>query len=355
MELMKCDEGLQPSTCAETNVEGLVPSIPAKGRDNLAPQGRVANRRRIEIEMRLEACRDGIASGFIEMGRWLNRAKEEAVVPHGEWTAWVEGHAGVNERTAQRIMRAARELPEGSPLERLGIAKVDALLRLPEADRERAASLMDAENLSAREVSRRVDQLQGKTAEPPANGPAAGGEEDQRRRIARLEATNQLQVEKLSELRAKLAKEQESAQAANDMARRAEAHVAELMEENGRLRSAPRNPEASDAEKALRAKLAAAEAESDRLAEELDRMKLASAKAEIDGGMDATRILSDIGGFCAIVGQIPARIREGKLVIRRSEANLVAGRVAVVAAWCDAMYSVLGNSPCKGGAEDGQK
>ena len=342
MELMKCDEGLQPSTCAETNVEGLVPSIPAKGRDNLAPQGRVANRRRIEIEMRLEACRDGIASGFIEMGRWLNRAKEEAVVPHGEWTAWVEGHAGVNERTAQRIMRAARELPEGSPLERLGIAKVDALLRLPEADRERAASLMDAENLSAREVSRRVDQLQGKTAEPPANGPAAGGEEDQRRRIARLEAANQLQVEKLSELRAKLAKEQESAQAANDMARRAEAHVAELMEENGRLRSAPRNPEASDAEKALRAKLAAAEAESDRLAEELDRMKLASAKAEMDGGMDATRILSDIGGFCAVVGQLPARIREGRISLSRADAELVAGRVAVVAAWCDAMQRTLG-------------
>ena len=139
------------------------------------------------------------------------------------------------------------------------------------------------------------------------------------------------------------------------MARRAEAHVAELMEENGRLRNRPRAPERSAEEEALRAKLAAAEAESDRLAEELDRMKLASAKAEIDGGMDATRILSDIGGFCAIVGQIPARIREGKLVIRRSEANLVAGRVAVVAAWCDAMYSVLGNSPRKGGAEDGQK
>ena len=350
------------------HVEGLESSAQAGGLD-------IANRRRIEIEMRLEACRDGIASGFIEMGRWLNRAKEEAVVPHGEWTAWVEGHAGVNERTAQRIMRAARELPEGSPLERLGIAKVDALLRLPEADRERAASLMDAENLSAREVSRRVDQLQGKTAEPLANGnsPQCGeivpgsagdrgpkpstcnGDEDQRRRIARLEATNQLQVEKLSELRAKLAKEQESAQAANDMARRAEAHVAELMEENGRLRNRPRAPERSAEEEALRAKLAAAEAESDRLAEELDRMKLASAKAEIDGGMDATRILSDIGGFCAIVGQIPARIREGKLVIRRSEANLVAGRVAVVAAWCDAMYSVLGNSPRKGGAEDGQK
>lgn len=321
------------------HVEGLESSAQAGGLD-----AETNSRRRIEIEMRLEACRDGIASGFIEMGRWLNRAKEEAVVPHGEWTAWVEGHAGVNERTAQRIMRAARELPEGSPLERLGIAKVDALLRLPEADRERAASLMDAENLSAREVSRRVDQLQGKTAEPPANG-----DEDQRRRIARLEATNQLQVEKLSELRAKLAKEQESAQAANDMARRAEAHVAELMEENGRLRNRPRAPERSAEEEALRAKLAAAEAESDRLAEELDRMKLASAKAEIDGGMDATRILSDIGGFCAIVGQIPARIREGKLVIRRSEANLVAGRVAVVAAWCDAMYSVLG------GADDGQK
>ena len=65
----------------------------------------------------------------------------------------------MNERTAQRCMQAARELPEGSPLEALGLAKIRALLTLPEGEREQAARDMDAGNLSSREVESRVQAL----------------------------------------------------------------------------------------------------------------------------------------------------------------------------------------------------
>ena len=62
----------------------------------------------------------------------------------------------MNERTAQRVMRIARELPAGSTLASLGVAKLSALLTLPEGEREEAAREMDAEHLTSREVEERV-------------------------------------------------------------------------------------------------------------------------------------------------------------------------------------------------------
>lgn len=113
-------------------------------------------RERVMIEARMEHCRDAAASNLVEIGTLLNQAKDGGLVPRGEWTAWVQEHAGMNERTAQRVMRIARELPEGSPLAGLGVAKLSALLTLPEGEREDAAREMDAEHLSSREVEERV-------------------------------------------------------------------------------------------------------------------------------------------------------------------------------------------------------
>ena len=108
------------------------------------------------IETRMEACRDAAASNLVEIGALLNQAKDGGLVPHGEWREWVQEHAGMNERTAQRVMRIARELPAGSPLASLGVAKLSALLTLPEGEREDAAREMGAEHLSSREVEERV-------------------------------------------------------------------------------------------------------------------------------------------------------------------------------------------------------
>lgn len=104
----------------------------------------------------MEHCRDAAASNLVEIGTLLNQAKNGGLVPRGEWTAWVQEHAGMNERTAQRVMRIARELPAGSPLASLGVAKLSALMTLPEGEREDAAREIDAEHLSSREVEERV-------------------------------------------------------------------------------------------------------------------------------------------------------------------------------------------------------
>ena len=89
--------------------------------------------RRAEIEVHIQHCRNEAMRNLVEIGRWLNIAKKEGVVAHGEWTAWAQEHSGLSERNMQRAMQIAQELPEGSPLERLGVTKISALITLPAA------------------------------------------------------------------------------------------------------------------------------------------------------------------------------------------------------------------------------
>ena len=56
--------------------------------------------RRAVIETNLERCRDRAAQNLVEIGRWLNAAKEEGVVPHGQWTAWEKGRPSASAAAA---------------------------------------------------------------------------------------------------------------------------------------------------------------------------------------------------------------------------------------------------------------
>ena len=121
--------------------------------------------RRAVIETNIERCRDAAAENIVEIGRWLQKAKDENIVPHGEWAKWVTEHAGMNERTAQRAMQIARELPEGSSLARLGVAKITSLLTLPAAEREEVAERISAEKISSREVDEQVKAIRAERDE----------------------------------------------------------------------------------------------------------------------------------------------------------------------------------------------
>lgn len=124
--------------------------------DNVMALSRESDARRREIEVRIEAHRDAAAGNLLEVGRWLNAAKDEGLVPHGEWTAWVAEHAALGERTAQLWMQAARELPEGSSLAALGTAKLRSLMSLPAGERETFAEQIGADKLTSREVDAQV-------------------------------------------------------------------------------------------------------------------------------------------------------------------------------------------------------
>ena len=266
--------------------------------------------RRAVIEAHVEACRDAVLTNAVELGRWLVRAKDENIVPHGEWEEWVRTHAGMSERSAQRLMQAAREVPEGSPLERLGVAKIEALLMLPAGEREAAAEEMDAANLSSRQVWREARERAGKTP-------------DKSDRLDPAEA-----------LRAAKAAKAEAA------AMKAELDATRIQLENSRQALAMerrKQPETKIVEKLpddyikIKQRLAAAEKEADRLADELDRAKMGAAKDQ--GSSPTARILSAVGAFLAEAGMFPAMLHKNPNLMDREDWELVESRVRLVDEW----------------------
>jgi hypothetical protein len=58
----------------------------------------------------------------------LNEAKAAGVVPHGQWEAWVTETTGLTPRQAQRCMKAATEIRDGSAMAQLEMSKALLLL-----------------------------------------------------------------------------------------------------------------------------------------------------------------------------------------------------------------------------------
>lgn len=111
------------------------------------------------IERRIAYHIQGAYSNVIEVGRCLIEAKESGLVPHGQWEAWVNRVAGMNERSSQRLMKAAREVAPESAMAKLPISKIQAILALPEPQREAVAEKAVEENQSLRELQAIVDSM----------------------------------------------------------------------------------------------------------------------------------------------------------------------------------------------------
>lgn len=111
------------------------------------------------IERRIALHMQGAYANILEVGRCLIEAKEANVVPHGQWEAWVQRTAGMSERTAQRLMQAAREVSPESAMARLPISKITAILALPEPQREAVAVKAVEENQSLRELQATIDEM----------------------------------------------------------------------------------------------------------------------------------------------------------------------------------------------------
>lgn len=105
-----------------------------------------------QLELRIRDQRERFTQGLLEVGRCLNEAKDAEIVPHGYWVDWVAANTGLNIRSAQRLMRAAREIPKTSALSLLDFSKVSALLALPAEEREDFARDADAEHATLRQL-----------------------------------------------------------------------------------------------------------------------------------------------------------------------------------------------------------
>lgn len=109
-----------------------------------------------QIEYRIHDHRERFTGSLLEIGRLLNECKDAKLVGHGHWQDWVSLHTGFSLRGAQRVMRAAREIPKASALSLMDFSKAYALLALPAEEREDFARETDAEHISLRQLEEAI-------------------------------------------------------------------------------------------------------------------------------------------------------------------------------------------------------
>lgn len=327
--------------------------------------------RRQQIEMRIEMHRDSAAGSLLEVGRWLNAAKDERIVPHGQWTAWVKEHAWMNERTAQKWMQAARELPEGSPLARLEITKIQSLMLLPAEEREEFAEQIGADKLSSREVDAAVKAARAERDEALR----LVGEQKKKLLDAQKEKQSAV-IDAISRTRADVSREKDDEiervramgrdadkgrkQAEELLARAREQlsavkrDAAQLQKdlEQAKLQKAGPDPETERKiallESQIRSRdaaIAQRELEIDRLSEELDAAQTAAMRSGMTGGSEkpnpATTILSSIGALMAQAGRAPAELARLQ-GLDAEDKHILCGQARLVGQWAMQILAACG-------------
>lgn len=314
--------------------------------DNVMVLSREADARKREIEVHIEAHRDAAAGNLLEVGRWLNAAKDENVVPHGEWTAWVAEHAALGERTAQLWMQAARELPEGSSLAALGTAKLRSLMALPAGEREEFAERIGADKLTSREVDAQVK--------------AARAERDEALRLlAEKKKRMQETIGNLTDIIQKDEKEKKRSARMLDESREREERMrveaaelrAALEAERAKPASGP-DPEQQERIALLETQLKSRdqairdqEREIDRLSEALDEAQTAAMRGSMTGEGERTSpvtlILSAIGALMTQAGRAPAELARMQGIDEETR-QLLAGQARMAGQWAMQVLSACG-------------
>ena len=97
----------------------------------------------------LDAQRRG-GQAVLDIGLGLIEAK--AMLSHGEWLPWLSERVNIPERTAQKLMRLARECSNPSALADLGATKALMLLALPAEEREAFAKGHNVIDMTTRQL-----------------------------------------------------------------------------------------------------------------------------------------------------------------------------------------------------------
>lgn len=316
--------------------------------DNVMVLSREADARRREIEVHIEAHRDAAAGNLLEVGRWLNAAKDEGLVPHGEWTAWVAEHAALGERTAQLWMQAARELPEGSSLAALGTAKLRSLMSLPAGEREAFAEKIGADKLTSREVDAQVKAARAERDE------ALRLVGEQKKRIAEMDREKDAAIlDAVNRTRRESKKDIELKDKALDESFTREKNLrAQVTDLSCRLQEAQRKGFDTDALIRMTAlkdeaekRCAEAEKEIDRLSEALDEAQTAAMRTGMTGSGErtgpVTLILSAIGALMTQAGRAPAELAHMQGLDEETR-QLLAGQARMTGQWAMQVLSACG-------------
>lgn len=317
--------------------------------------------RRAEIEAHIRHCRNEALRNLVEIGRWLNTAKQEGVVAHGQWTQWAQEHSGLSERDMQRAMQIARELPEGSPLERLGVTKISALLTLPASEREEFAERIGAEKLSSREVEQQVKAARAERDEALR---VVGEQKKRLREMAQeksalvTDVRKQVEAEQSREMHrlavaaksAEIDKQQAELQldGAREALEAAKAHARQLQQELDQekmQKSMPDPAQLLEISK-LRETIAKKEREIDRLSDELDAAQTAAMRGGMSGSADrpspSTVILSAIGALMAQAGRAPGELARQQGMMDAETREILCGQARLVGQWAMQILAACG-------------
>lgn len=292
--------------------------------------------RSIEIvTAEIYTIRDNAARVFmdsvVQIGRRLEEAKQ--LVPHGEWTDYLDTKLGYKPSTAQNYMRIAREFGDGQVglsgktasdfFGNLGYSQLLPLLGLPEEEREQMAEEHDLAGMSSREIQALVKERdEARAAAAQAQEQAdKQGQEARSARDALATAKDKLKAEKQ--------KAQEQAAAAKANAQTA----AELQRQLNELAEKANQPrELTDEERAaLRAEVAAEQAKAVQAAEA--RAAEALAKLEKVKNPAAHKVNFLFGELCEYWRRLQAALKELEQSDEEAAGKMKAAIGQVIGGW----------------------
>lgn len=290
------------------------------------------------IETGIRTAAQNVVQGYLTIGNYLNEAKGRKIVPHGQWEDWVLYNTGLSLRQAQQLMKAAREIPEGSAMAALPLSKARVILHLPDAEeRETLAKRATEENLTVRNLEEQIKQLTNDVSEARRSERRMAQEVQQAQDMrARLDADRR----KLEGDRYEMIQKQRERQAEIERLRAALAQAEQQKPQEGI------SPEAKRQIDALRQELAEAEDYAEQqatLRQEAQRQLLeqqsstASSVGNLPDTLDlaaAVRVFIGAAGIFPHMGTTLANMDGGK---RRE----LAGYVDMIADWVDGARAAL--------------
>ena len=161
---------------------------------------------------------------FIEIGKRLNEAKRQ--LSHGEWLPWLREKVDISERSAQDLMRLAREYSKSAEIADLGASKALALLGLPASERERFA----AEKHTVEGVEKSVSEMTAKELKQAIRerDEAVKAAQAAKADAAAAEEARAKMAEDMAVVNASLEDARQERERADDQVRQLEAELAEL-------------------------------------------------------------------------------------------------------------------------------
>lgn len=139
---------------SRTKTERVTGLISRRPGDSPAPAVPEAGRTIEAVTGEILALKAQAGEALLEIGKRLIEAK--GMLQHGDWLPWLETQVDFSERTAQNLMRIAREWENPQQLRILGVRKVLALLSVPPAERDEFMQANPPETMTAVELEKAI-------------------------------------------------------------------------------------------------------------------------------------------------------------------------------------------------------